>query len=201
MMPEDMPSAETRLAAALTALQQTPTVDNESVARVAARAVLANAPIHRATTWTMRAAAAVAVVALGAAFVRQASTRAGAESVAVASQDIGAAANRIVEVTPVGMTVTPVMATAARPIVFEFDAPDARSVQVLGDFNHWSRDVNLMQRGADGRWRVTTLLPPGRYVYAYLVDGRRFRRDPMRDAVEDHDFGVTGSELVVGEAP
>jgi hypothetical protein len=38
-------------------------------------------------------------------------------------------------------------------------------------------------------------------VYAYLVDGRRFRRDPVRDAVEDRDFGVPGSELVVGEAP
>ena len=58
-----------------------------------------------------------------------------------------------------------------------------------------------MQRGADGRWRMTTLLPPGRYVYAFLVDGQRFRRDPLRDAVEDRDFGVNGSELVVGEAP
>ena len=58
-----------------------------------------------------------------------------------------------------------------------------------------------MQRGTDGHWRMTTLLPPGRYVYAFLVDGQRFRRDPLRDAVEDRDFGVTGSELVVGEAP
>ncbi len=200
-MPDDMPSTETRLQAALTALQQAPAVDRESVARVAARAVLANAPIHRATTWTIRAAAAVAVVVLGAAIARQASNSARVASVALVSQDTGARTILIGDETPVGITVTPVMATAARPIVFEFDAPDARSVQVLGDFNHWSRDVNLMQRGVDGRWRVTTLLPPGRYVYAYLVDGRRFRRDPMRDAVEDRDFGVTGSELVVGEAP
>jgi 1,4-alpha-glucan branching enzyme len=95
----------------------------------------------------------------------------------------------------------PVVATSARPIVFELDAAQARSVQVLGDFNGWSRESARMQRGADGRWRLTTLLPPGRYVYAYLVDGTRFVSDPARDAVEDRDFGVTGSELVVGEAP
>jgi 1,4-alpha-glucan branching enzyme len=85
--------------------------------------------------------------------------------------------------------------------VFELDVAGARTVQVLGDFNGWSRESSRMQRSADGRWRLTTLLPPGRYVYAYLVDGARFVRDPARDAVEDRDFGVTGSELVVSEAP
>jgi 1,4-alpha-glucan branching enzyme len=94
-----------------------------------------------------------------------------------------------------------VAVTGARPIIFELDAPTAGSVQVLGDFNGWSRDADRMQRNADGRWRLTTMLPPGRYVYAYLIDGRQFVRDPMREPVEDRDFGVTGSELVIGEAP
>ena len=85
--------------------------------------------------------------------------------------------------------------------MFELDAPGARTVQVIGDFNDWSRTGSSMLRGSDGRWRVTTLLPPGRYVYAFLIDGQRFQRDPQRDPIEDRDFGVTGSELVVGEAP
>ena len=197
-MPEDtMLSSEQRLDAALSAMREPPAVDRQRIDRVAARAVLANAPATRATTWTLRAAAAISIVAFGAAALtsaRQAATTDGELlTVSTDSQSFDA---------PTPLTpLTPVLATAARPIVFELDAPDARSVQVLGDFNQWSRDTNVMRRGNDGRWRMTTMLPPGRYIYAFLVDGARFQRDPMRDAIEDRDFGVTGSELVVGEAP
>lgn len=191
-MPDQMPRNEMRVQAVLDAMREPPPLDHEAVARVAARAVLANAPGPRANMWTMRAAAAAVVVALGAAAASAARER-------VPDAPATFAAN-----TPVigaDIAMLPVVTSAARPIVFELDAPEASSVQVLGDFNHWSRDTNAMQRGADGRWRVTTMLPPGRYVYAYLVDGQRFQRDPQRDPVEDRDFGVTGSELVVGEAP
>ena len=190
-MPDNMSNTDARLDAALAAMRQPLPVDSEVVARVAARAVLANAPMVRATTWWMRSAAAVTIVALGTLAV---SAGRGRTDVTTAGGPSDAA-------PIIGTTLTPVLATSARAIVFELDAPGAHSVQVLGDFNQWSRDIDMMQRGADGRWRVTTLLPPGRYVYAYLVDGERFQRDPLRDAVEDRDFGVTGSELVVGEAP
>jgi hypothetical protein len=193
-MTDDMMNTDARLAAALDGMRLPPVLEQDAVARVAARAVLANAPIARATTWTMRAAAAIAVIALGAATLSATLDRFGGAELPVAQRDMAPLADD-------GGMVTQVSATGARPIVFELDAPGARSVQVLGDFNRWSREGNSLQRGSDGRWRVTTMLPPGRYVYAYLVDGRRFQRDPMRDAVEDRDFGVTGSELVVGEAP
>jgi hypothetical protein len=193
-MPDDMTNTDARMKAALDALRLPPVLEQDAVARVAARAVLANAPVARATTWTMRAAAAIAVIALGAATVNATRDRSGGAELPIAQRDMAPLADD-------GVTVTPVTSTGARPIVFELDAPGARSVQVLGDFNRWSRESSSMQRGSDGRWRVTTMLPPGRYVYAYLVDGQRFQRDPMRDAVEDRDFGVTGSELVVGEAP
>lgn len=188
-------TTDARLDAALAAMREPPAVDHEIVARVAARAVLANAPNIRATNGWMRIAAAIAVVALGAAALS--STRTPAPADAGASI---AAVTPAVDITA-GVLVTPVTASGARPIVFELDAPNAASVQVLGDFNQWSRNVSSMQRGSDGRWRLTTMLPPGRYVYAFLVDGQRFQRDPVRDAIEDRDFGVTGSELVVGEAP
>jgi Carbohydrate-binding module 48 (Isoamylase N-terminal domain) len=194
-MTDTMKTPDARLDAALAAMREPPAVDPDTVARVAARAVLANEPRVRANTWTLRAAAAVAVVALGAAALRANQSVMDPEpDRAVASVAPAAEVARVVNITPV-------IATGARPIVFELNAPNAQSVQVLGDFNQWSRDVNSMERGTDGRWRLTTMLPPGRYVYAYLVDGRRFQRDPVRDAIEDRDFGVTGSELVVGEAP
>jgi hypothetical protein len=190
-----MLTPDARLDAALAAMREPVVVDHDEVTRVAARAVLAASPRRQTDAWWLRAAAAITVVALGAAAIR--ATRPVAPVGPEATVAAGAPASDING----GGTITPVIATGSRAIVFELSAPDAQSVQVLGDFNQWSRNASSMQRGSDGRWRLTTMLPPGRYVYAFLVDGRRFERDPVRDAVEDRDFGVTGSELVVGEAP
>jgi Glycogen recognition site of AMP-activated protein kinase len=196
LMSDELLSLDTRVDAALSAMREPPADARDVSARIAARAVLANEPIARATTFTLRAAAVITVLALGSAAI--ATTRIRSTGTLIAS----APGAIVVEVpAPVRSALVPVIATRSRPIVFELDAPDASTVQVLGDFNQWSRDVSSMERGADGRWRMTTLLPPGRYVYAFLVDGQTFRRDPLRDAIEDRDFGVTGSELVVGEAP
>jgi len=193
-MLENPTPADSRLTAALDVMQRAPQIPGDAIARTAARAVLANAPARRATRWSLRAAALVGIVALGATAVNTSNRFTARPAPQVATTVSAPSA-----VMP--STITPVMATVARPIVFEFDAPAARSVQVLGDFNDWSRTSGSMQRGADGRWRITALVRPGRYIYAYLVDGERFLQDPVRDAVEDRDFGVTGSELVVGEAP
>lgn len=197
-MPDDMTSLDTRVDAALRAMAEPPFVAPDMASRAAARAVLANAPVARASGHTVKVAAMLAVVAVGAAALAMSLELKRSPDIATSLPATIVPALRTVT-TPT--TVTPVMATGARPIVFELDAPTAHSVQVLGDFNQWSRSADAMERGADGRWRITTMLPPGRYVYAFLVDGRRFRSDPVRDAVEDRDFGVTGSELVVGEAP
>ncbi|MES3033896.1 MAG: isoamylase early set domain-containing protein [Gemmatimonadota bacterium] len=189
-MTEQLSSGQARLDAAVDAMRATPAPSRDEVALVAARAVLANAPAARAGTWAMRAAAVLVVGVLATLLASRRTDAPRAEFAGAPTSDVLPTVN-----------VTPVLATRARPIVFELDAPGARSVQVLGDFNNWSRSASRMQRGADGHWRLTTLLPPGRYVYAFLVDGRRFEPDPARDRVEDRDFGVTGSELVVSEAP
>ena len=166
-MPEPMDDLDVRLDRALHAMQDTAPVPRDAADRVAARAILAGSPAARTSTWALRAAALLAVAAVGATVgQRLRGTDAAAElppAALVASRDMAARA---------AAAVLPVAATAARPIIFELDAPAAHSVQVLGDFNHWSRDATAMQRGADGHWRITTLLPPGRYIYAYLVDGR-----------------------------
>lgn len=192
-MREQRQSPDTRLDAALDAMRNLPTIDRDDVERVAARAVLAAAPASTPFMPWLRVAAILTVFALGAAGL--ATLRRSPAS------DTASAQVPALLVNAAATTFRPVTDAGSRPIIFELDAPDARTVQVLGDFNGWSRGSTSMVRGTDGRWRLTTLLPPGRYVYAFLVDGRRFERDPMRDPVEDRDFGVTGSELVVGEAP
>lgn len=193
-MSDELPTIDSRVDAALSAMREPGAASRDASSRMAARAVLANAPITRATTWSLRAAVAVTILALSSTAVATIRLRTPAPTMSAAAYVAPVSASARV-------SIVPIMATRARPIVFELDAPDAHTVQVLGDFNQWSRNASSMERGADGRWRITTLLPPGRYVYAYLVDGQTFRRDPQRDAIEDRDFGVTGSELVVGEAP
>jgi chromosome partitioning protein len=91
---------------------------------------------------------------------------------------------------------------AARPIVtkdgvlFTLEAPDARCVQIAGDFNAWA--PNEMQN--TGRiWQRVIPLPPGRYRYRYLVDGR-WESDPLNSDVEVSPYGGYNSVLVLGEA-
>lgn len=57
-----------------------------------------------------------------------------------------------------------------RPITFFCDAPRARSVQIVGDFNHWRPAP--MERRVDGWWYCQLMLSQGRHQYRYLVDGR-----------------------------
>ncbi|MGD9789189.1 MAG: glycogen-binding domain-containing protein [Phycisphaerales bacterium] len=52
-------------------------------------------------------------------------------------------------------------------------APGAKEVFVAGTFNNWDpRAQVLKQSGKDGQWGTTLDLPPGRYEYKFIVDGR-----------------------------
>jgi 1,4-alpha-glucan branching enzyme len=54
---------------------------------------------------------------------------------------------------------------------FFFRAPEASSVQLVGDFTHWQRQpINLVKQ-ADGVWRTSVPLAPGTHHYRFLVDG------------------------------
>ena len=60
---------------------------------------------------------------------------------------------------------------------FAFSAPDALSVQLVGDFTQWQeRPINL-RKGMDGVWRTTVELSPGTHHYRFLVDGQ-WQDDP-----------------------
>jgi 1,4-alpha-glucan branching enzyme len=53
---------------------------------------------------------------------------------------------------------------------FEFYAPDAREVSLVGEFNDWNRASTPLHRSADGNWHVQLMLPPGIYRYKFVVD-------------------------------
>ncbi len=69
----------------------------------------------------------------------------------------------------------------------------ARSVAVAGDFNRW--EAASMRRGGDGVWRIRLSLAPGRYQYAFLVDGSRWMADPR--AATNLESGFGGSDSVL----
>lgn len=60
---------------------------------------------------------------------------------------------------------------------FAFTAPEAMSVQLVGDFTHWQQDPINLQKDPDGVWRIAVALKPGTYHYRFLVDGQ-WRDDP-----------------------
>ena len=53
---------------------------------------------------------------------------------------------------------------------FEFYAPAAHEVFLVGEFNDWNAKTTPMHRGIDGNWRVEVQLPPGFYHYKFVVD-------------------------------
>jgi 1,4-alpha-glucan branching enzyme len=60
---------------------------------------------------------------------------------------------------------------------FSFTAPDASSVQLVGDFTRWDQKPINLQKGVDGIWRTSLELAPGEHHYRFLVDGQ-WRDDP-----------------------
>jgi Glycogen recognition site of AMP-activated protein kinase len=87
----------------------------------------------------------------------------------------------------------------ARPVRFELHASRAVSVAVVGDFNQWDPAATPLIRSETGEWSVTISLPPGRYRFSFLVDGRTWVADPTRQRIPDPDFDVPTSLLAVEE--
>ena len=54
---------------------------------------------------------------------------------------------------------------------FKFYAPQAKKVELGGDFNNWKADKTPLKKDATGNWKTSLKLKAGRYQYRYLVDG------------------------------
>jgi len=80
---------------------------------------------------------------------------------------------------------------------FVLVAPQASTVALVGDFNDWDPARSPMQT-AQGVWATTVPLAPGRYRYAFLVNGVEWRADPGAPRVRDDEFGTPSSVITVG---
>ena len=69
--------------------------------------------------------------------------------------------------------------------------PGARSVEVVGSFNDWSRGtLHLNDDDGDGIWHGAAVLPAGQHEYMFVVDGERWVPDPLAGRYVDDGFGA-----------
>lgn len=105
-----------------------------------------------------------------------------------------------------GIDVTTVASLSSReadeiPIQVQFvlDAPRAKRVALVGDFNAWDGSMNPLARdSASGAWTAVVPVTPGRHVYAFLVDDTVWTLDPRAPKTKDADYGTEQSVLIVG---
>ena len=74
---------------------------------------------------------------------------------------------------------------------FWFYRPQARRVELIGDFNDWRSEQLVMEQNAQGYWRAAIKLPPGEYKFRYYADGEPFC-DFAAFGVEYGPFGLDG---------
>jgi len=69
--------------------------------------------------------------------------------------------------------------------------PGAKSVEVVGSFNNWSRGtLHLNDADHDGIWHGAVVLPAGAHEYMFVVDGERWVPDPLAGRYVDDGFGA-----------
>ena len=81
---------------------------------------------------------------------------------------------------------------------FSLYAPQAHTITLIGEFNGWGseRQLSLRPQG-NGIWTVEVPLPPGRYQYAFLIDGKDMATDPRAEQHVNDDFGRKNAVVTV----
>lgn len=88
--------------------------------------------------------------------------------------------------------------TSPSALQFVLVAPHAASVALVGDFNDWDPKRSPMSSATHrGVWATVVPLAPGRYRYAFLVNGVEWRADPAAPAARDDEFGTPSSVITV----
>lgn len=148
---------------------------------------VAPTPRRVARWWWGAAAAAVLVVVVSRPW-RPGETQLQADSAFVPL--VGAEATA----APVGSTTE----DANGAVRFDLTLPrGARAVAIVGDFNGWDEDATPMVRERlSGEWSAKVTLPPGRHVYAFVVDGTRWLIDPLAPQVPDAGYGPANALIV-----
>ena len=81
---------------------------------------------------------------------------------------------------------------------FALSAPEAATVYLVGDFNHWDDGKDKMRKMKDGIHKKSIKLKPGRYEYRFVVDGQWWT-DPGNENRCASPYGTDNSVLYIPE--
>ena len=97
--------------------------------------------------------------------------------------------------TPAPQAAETASASNIKKIRFAIDAPAAKEIYIVGDFNYWkiNEDSRLTQF-ENGRWEKNMDLTSGRYKYKFVIDGE-WVLDSQNLEREQNPFGTFDSIL------
>lgn len=79
---------------------------------------------------------------------------------------------------------------AHKEVVFSLEVHSAKEVQLVGDFTDWQKNPIRLRQGGGETWHTKVILPQGRHLYRYLVDGQ-WHDDPTQVERVPNAFGTT----------
>jgi 1,4-alpha-glucan branching enzyme len=83
-----------------------------------------------------------------------------------------------------------------RPVNFICNAPEAKGVSLVGDFNQWNPSAHPMKQMPDRAWMISMELRHGHHRYGFLVDGV-LTLDPRAQGITRNDKGERVSMVPV----
>ena len=101
------------------------------------------------------------------------------------------------EIAPAPKPREPAEPAAGRraEVSFSFRDPRAKTVAVTGEFNGWKPED--MKKDERLGWALKVSLPPGKYAYNFIVDGKMIRDPANKESGSLADRKVPASVLVV----
>ena len=82
-------------------------------------------------------------------------------------------------------------------IEFSYEAPNAQSVYIAGDFNEWNTTKTPLSKDENGIWKTVLKLAPGKYQYKFVVDGN-WLFDQDNPNLADDGYGGSNSIVEIG---
>ena len=88
---------------------------------------------------------------------------------------------------------------ASSQVCLQFAHPTATAVAIGGSFNNWKPAITPMMLLREGTWAKVLSLPPGKYEYLFVADGK-WLPDPAARATVPNPFGGVNCVLEVPHA-
>lgn len=81
---------------------------------------------------------------------------------------------------------------------FEYTDRDAESVCVVGDFNSWETNKDMLKdHDGDGKWEGRFLIDKGTYMYMFVINGEKWYSDPNASEFSEDGYGGKNSIIQI----